>query len=139
MPSPEETYSWAQKVCQAAFIERGEPLREGDSIILVAAVFRACLDGWLVENGAALDKQNRAMEAGAMAWQNGLGGTLDEHSKRLREGLESDLSQAGYLARQAAEKALSIAGKDSHWKYRMEGLLLGVGIVLVSVLLYRFF
>ena len=74
-----------------------------------------------------------------MAWQNGLGGTLDEHSKRLREGLESDLSQAGYLARQAAEKALSIAGKDSHWKYRMEGLLLGVGIVLVSVLLYRFF
>lgn len=138
MPSLENTYSWAQKVCEAAFRERGEPLREGDSIILVAAVFRACLDGWLVENADVLDKHRKEMEAAAGVWKAELAGTLERQGQSLRAGLEDDLSAASFSARQAVDKALSISGRDSQWKYRMEGLLAGVALVLVSVLLYRF-
>jgi hypothetical protein len=137
MPSAEDTHSWVKKVCQAAFNECGVPLREGDSIILVAAVFRACLDGWLVENSAALDIQRKQMEAGSSAWGKQLSDTLEQQGRSLREGLESDLSAASYSARQAVDKALSISGRESQWKYRMEGLLAGVVIVFLSVLLAR--
>lgn len=120
MPSPENTYSWAQKVCEAAFRERGEPLREGDSIILVAAVFRACLDGWLVENADVLDKHRKEMEAAAGVWKAELAGTLERQGQSLRAGLEDDLSAASFSARQAVDKALSISGRTANgsteWK-----------------------
>lgn len=125
MPGPDERAEWAKELCVEAFRECGVKLGEDDSIILVAAVFRRALDAWLRESEDQLLVYSTAVEGIAEEFKRYLKTAMDEELVRIKK----DLNAANYSAEQAVLRALRINGKDSHWKYRMEGI--GIGVVLV--------
>lgn len=130
---------WARDLCVEAFKEAGVKLREDDSIILVAAVFKRALDSWLLMNATELDKHKKVMVSIAEAWQANVHNALEEHSDALRARLNADLQRAEYMASQAVNKALSISGKDSEWRYRAQGFFGGLAIFVVVVIMARLF
>jgi hypothetical protein len=126
---------WAKDLCVEAFRECGVKLREDDSLILVAAVFRRALDSWFRENEEDLKDHAIAVKAIGADFAGELRSIMSEESERFRDGLRADVKSANYGAEQAVSRALNIGGKDSQWKYRMEGVGIGVALVLIGVLL----
>jgi len=57
----------------------------------------------------------------------------------LRIALLTDAESASYAAEDAVKKALKMQGKDTHWKHRMEGVFIGVAVVLLGARLYGWF
>lgn len=139
METQERRREWARELCVEVFRSSDVKLREGDSIILVAAVFRKMLDAWVVENQETLDVQETRMREMAGDWESHLGATLKEHGENLRAGLAADIDRADFNASQAVNKALSITGRDAHWKFRGQGFLAGMACVVLVFLLVRIF
>jgi hypothetical protein len=137
MPNAQERSTWAREACLAVFRDKGLALREDDSIILFAAVLRSVLDSWLIEHDGILTEQTNRMEDLSNDWQLRFTEVLEFQVKTIRAKLQDDVQQAAYRAEQAVAKALSISGKDTHWKHRMQGAIAGVILTLVCFLLAR--
>jgi hypothetical protein len=120
--------SWAQNLCIEAFAERGIKLSEDDSVILVAAVFRRALDDWKLGQGEAMAEQ-------AAGFRRRLSAIVDEALTLFQERMKADVAAANLAAERAVEKALSIPGKDTQWRYRMEGVLIGAVLVGLGALI----
>lgn len=128
---------WARELCVEAFRDCGVKLREDDSLILVAAIFRRTLEVWLAENEQQLEVHAVALEGVAEEFGRYVKRTLEAEGERFREGLRQDVETANWGASQAVNRALSIAGKDTPWKHRMQGVGIGVVLVLAGVVLAR--
>jgi len=178
LETPAQRHEWARDLCLEVFRVSNVKLSEGDSIILVAAVFRRMLDAWLVEHQETLDAQDVRMNKAAgnwearlettlkehgedirtrlsehreslgaqdawmneatAAWKADLEKTLKKHGEDLRVKLSEDVDRADFHASQAVNKALSMTGRDTHWKMRGQGFLAGMTVIVIVFLLVRF-
>jgi hypothetical protein len=135
----ETSSEWARKITLEAFASSGVKLREDDSIILVAAVFRRALDEWLDSSKEALDSRNASLldASGDLAQmvRSVIAEEFGAQSSRLRRELLEDAESASMKADTAVKAALAIPEQRNQWRARMEGVFLGGGLVLLGAIL----
>ena len=143
MPSTDETKDWAKQLTVAAFTECGVRLREGDSLVLVATVFRKVLEAWSESETAALAGQVKAVEnAGANVAERTRAVVAEEfgaQALKLRTELLEDAESASVKAVAAVDKALGIPKRQDLWRARVQGAFGGAGFVLLGALLMHWF
>lgn len=143
MPTTDDNKEWAKHLTLAAFTECGVRLREGDSLILVAAVFRKVLETWAESERTALSAQVEAvLAAGADVAERTRTVVAEEfgaQAKRLRVDLLKDAESASVTAEKAVNRALGIPERQNLWRARVQGGFAGAGLVLLGAVLMHWF
>ncbi len=139
MPQTDEGQEWAKQLTLAAFTECGVRLREGDSLILVAAVFRRVLEAWSVNQKALMASQASIISASgarvADLTRAAIAEEFGAQASRLRTELLKDAESASALSLSAVKNALGIPERKNLWRARAEGLFAGAILVLFGAFL----
>ena len=139
MATQAEASSWAKQLTQEAFAASGIKLREGDSLILVAAIMGRVLEAFRTEEQEALRAHLTAIQtAGSTVSSKAREAVAEEfgaQATRLRTELLKDAESASFRAESAVAKALSIPERKNLWRARAEGLFAGAILVLLGAFL----
>ena len=132
---------WAKALTLEAFRECGVRLRDNDSLLLVAAVFRKTLESWAVEERRSLDDQlvsiGNAGSDAAEGVRAVIAAEFGAQAAKLRTALLADAQSASATSEDAVRKALAIPGNMSVWKLRVEGAFAGSALMVLGALLYH--
>ncbi len=139
MPQTDEGQEWARQLTLAAFSECGVRLREGDSLILVAAVFRKVLEAWSANQKELLASQSSIISASgagvADLTRKAISEEFGAQATHLRTELLKDAESASSLSLSAVKDALNIPERKNLWRARAEGLFAGAILVLFGAFL----
>ena len=132
---------WARNLTLEAFRECGVRLKENDSLLLVAAVFRKALDSWASEQERALEDVlfsigNVGTDVGDRT-RKIVAAEFGAQAIKLRTAFLADAESASAMATDAVRKALAISGRQDPWKFRVEGAFAGSALMVLGAVLYH--
>jgi hypothetical protein len=154
----EKRREWAKRITVEAFQECGVKLSEDDPVILVAAVFRRALEEWDIErqvfSRAVIDDVAEKLDA----FEKGLTEVVNDVLERVWSRIQIQLNQVQEEIGKAVETAESAAKtgsdkvivsvptslpqtmqiEDRSDRRRLEGIAIGVGLVLLGMLIKMF-
>lgn len=141
MAAQTDRSEWAKTVTLEAFRECGVRLKDNDSLLLVAAVFRKTLEAWSLDERRALDDhlfsiRNAGTDA-AEGVRTVVAAEFGAQAAKLRTALLADAQSASTAAEDAVRKALALPNRQSPWKLRVEGAFGGTALMVLGAILYH--
>lgn len=155
----ERRREWAKRITVEAFQECGVKLSEDDPVILVAAVFRRALEEWDMDRQVFARAVVLDVAEKMDAFEKGLTEVVNDVLERVSARIQTQLNQVEQQVKKASESVdmmttiattgVSVESKpstanslpqsvvidDKAGRRRLEGICIGVGLVLLGVVI----